>query len=130
MSAREKFSHLVKSASFPSPTEVKSHNPTPFGAQRPRWLSFPSPIDVRSHKSTLLRSLMSSLAHRPVSSSDIIGNNQSSPLVDSPFWPITHPRHPHRFQTCLLRRSFHTLVRNTLFPAPTNVGSHNLYVYN
>ena len=33
---------------------------------------------------------------------------------------------PSRFvKTCLLRRDFHTLIKNVSFSSPTNVGSHN-----
>ena len=43
------FHTLIKNVLFPSSTDVGSHNPPPFEAQRPRWHLFPSPIDVRSH---------------------------------------------------------------------------------
>ena len=29
------------------------------------------------------------------------------------------------FKTCLLGRGFHTLIKNVLFPSPTDMGSHN-----
>ena len=47
------FHTLIKNASFPSPTDVGSHNPPPFGAQRLRWPSFLSLIDVGSHNPPL-----------------------------------------------------------------------------
>ena len=34
------FHTLIKNASFFSPTDVRSHNPPPFRAQRPYWRSF------------------------------------------------------------------------------------------
>ena len=40
------FHTLIKNASFFSPTEVGSHNPPLFGAQRSRCHSFLSPINV------------------------------------------------------------------------------------
>ena len=43
----------------------------------------------------------------------------------SPFWPVTYCRRPHSLKTRLLGRGFHTLIRNVLFPSPTNMGSLN-----
>ena len=40
------FYTLIKNVLFSSPTDVGSHNPSPFKAQRPCWHSFLSPIDV------------------------------------------------------------------------------------
>ena len=39
---------IKKNVLFSSSTDVVSHNPPPFEAQRPRCHMFPSPIDVRS----------------------------------------------------------------------------------
>ena len=41
------FYTLIKNVLFSFLTDVGSHNPPLFGAQRPCWHSFPSPIDVR-----------------------------------------------------------------------------------
>ena len=44
------FHTLVKNVLFPSPTNVGSHNPSPFGIQPPCWHI--SPTDVGSHNSS------------------------------------------------------------------------------
>ena len=64
---RERFAHPYKECSFPSPIDARSHNPPSFEAQHPCW-------------HTLIRSLVSLLAHRLVSNSDIICNG-SNPSV-------------------------------------------------
>ena len=43
---RERFLHSYKEYFVLLSNDVGSHNPTPFGTERPRWHSFPSPIDV------------------------------------------------------------------------------------
>ena len=53
------FHTLIKNDSFSSVTDVGSHNPPLFRAQRLHRQSFPSPIDVRSHNPPLFR------AYRP-----------------------------------------------------------------
>ena len=80
-----RFPHLYKECFVSSPTDVRSHNPPPFEAQRPRWgfhtlikndLFF-SLIDVRFHKSspsgpsvlTDTRSLLQSMWDPPIHSS-------------------------------------------------------------
>ena len=67
-----------------------------------------------------LQSLVSSLAHRPVSGSDTICNNPSPPLANIVFFRLSLKA----FKTCMLGRSFHTLIKNTSFPSQTDVGSH------
>ena len=134
------FRILIRNASFFSPTDVRSHNPLPLGAQRPRWhtarclfqpityhrqphifktrllgrgfriliknASFFSPTDVRSHNPLPLG------AQRP--------RWHTAPCL---FQPITYRRQPHGFITHLLERGFHTLIKNALFSCPTDVGS-------
>ena len=68
-----------------------------------------------------LRGPTSSLAHRPVSGSYTICNRPNPPLT----YIVRFGPRPHSFKTCLLGRSFHTLIKNALFSSPTNVGSHN-----
>ena len=72
---RRGFHTLIKNVSFSSPTDVESHNPPPFEAQRPRE-RFPHPYKecfvllpnrCGISQSTSLRGLASSLAHRLVS---------------------------------------------------------------
>ena len=46
---------VTKNVSFPSPTDVRSHNSLPFKTQRSRCHSFPSPIDVGSHNPPLFK---------------------------------------------------------------------------
>ena len=41
-------------------------------------------------------------------------------------WPVTNHRQPHSFKTRLLGGGFHTLIRTTSFPSPTNVRSQLL----
>ena len=98
---REGFHTLIKGDLFSSPTNVGGHNPPPFGAQRPRWHSFLYPIDVgRPPKSTPLgpsvligppprvyppsplRGTARRPAHRPVTGSDTICNDQDPLLAD------------------------------------------------
>ena len=63
----------------------------------------------------------SSLAHHPMSGSDTICNSPSLPLADIVFFVL-----PLKvFKMRLLRRYFHTLIRNTSFSPPTDVRSHN-----
>ena len=52
---------------FSSPTNVRHHNPPPFGAKRSRWHSFLPPIDVGPPQIHPLWGPMSLLAHRLVS---------------------------------------------------------------
>ena len=74
-SGRRGFNTLIKikNASFPSPIDVGSHNPLPFGAQCPRW---------HTAMSTPFRGLTSSLAYRSVSDSDTIYNSSSQLLTN------------------------------------------------
>ena len=106
------FHTLIKNASFSSPTDVGSHNPPSFGDQHPRWHSFPSPIDVGppihsplgptsllAHRlmSTPLRGSVSSLAHHPMSGSDITCKGPSPPLVDIVLFELSLSSFPSRF---------------------------------
>ena len=81
---------------------------------------FPSPTDLGSHKPpTLGPNVLAGTL--PVSGSDTIYNSSSPPLVDIVLFGLS----PRGFKTRLLRRGFHTLIRNVSFPSPTNVGYHN-----
>ena len=96
MSDRERFSHPYKECFIPFSTDVAPWRPA------------------------------SLLTHRLLSAFDTICNTSSSSLtIYCPLWPITYRRKPYSFKTCLLGRSFHTLLRNVSFPSPTDVGSHN-----
>ena len=59
----------------------------------------------------------SSLAHRPVSGSDIICNIPNPPLADIVPFELSL----NVFKMHLLGRGFHTLMRNVSFPSPTDV---------
>ena len=68
-----------------------------------------------------LRGSTSSLAHRPMSSSDTI-----TPFADIVLFEFSLSDFPSRFfKTRLLGRGFHTLINNASFSSPTDVGSHN-----
>ena len=103
------FNILIRNVSFPpSPTNVGSHSPLPWGL-----------TNVGSH-SPLPWGLVSSLTHYSMSGSDTICNSLSSPLVD-----IVRFTSLHIVVSLMVLRGFHTLIRNALFSTPTNVGSHN-----
>ena len=80
-----------------------------------RNVLFSSPTHARSYNPPPWEAA-SSLTHLPVSNSD---------TRYCPLWLVTYRRRPHDFKTCLLGRSFHTLIRNVLFSSPTDVRSHN-----
>ena len=94
------FHTLIKNVSFSSPTDVGSHNPPPFGAQRPRWYSFPSSIDVGPQSTPFgaqcpcwhtascppPSSLNLLAGTSPGAGSDTICNDPSSPLADIVFF--------------------------------------------
>ena len=135
-----------------SPTNVGSHNPPPFGGQRPRWHSFFSAIDVGpppkstplwslvsllAHRlvSTPLRGTASLLAHRPVSGSDTICNGPSPPLTNIVLFGLSlsgfssrlyntsaRERFPHPYKGC-----FVLLPNQCGIVSPTIVGSHTSY---
>ena len=69
----------------------------------------------------------SSLAHSPVSSSDIIWNS-SNPLLNRycSLWALFQAS-SQGFKTRLLGRDFHTLIKNISLPSPTDVESHILF---
>ena len=90
------FHTLIRNALFPSPTDVRSRNPSP-----PRGLA-------------------SSLAHRPMSGSDTICNSPNPPLADI-VRPLRIAVQPHSFKTRMLGRSFYTLIKNVSIPSPTDV---------
>ena len=52
-------------------------------------------------------------------------NNPSPPLADIVSVSLFIAKKPQGFKMCLLGRVFHTLIKNVLFPSPTDVGSHN-----
>ena len=97
-------------------TEVGSHNPPSFGAQRPRWHTASCPPSFGAQPST-----STSLSVY----SDTICNGPSPPLANIVFFGLSLSSFPSRFLKRLLGRSFHTLINNVSFSSPTNVGSHN-----
>ena len=95
------FHILIRNVSFPSPIDVGSHNPPPWGP-------------------------MSLLRHRSVTGSDTIGYSPDPPLVDIVrFAPLRITINLTVLKTHLLGRGFHILIRNVSFPSPIDVGSHN-----
>ncbi|KAG7017794.1 hypothetical protein SDJN02_19660 [Cucurbita argyrosperma subsp. argyrosperma] len=76
------------------------------------------PVSSQAHRpvSTSLRSPTSSLAHYLVS---IPLRSLASLLIHHSILSLKV------FKMRLLRRGFHALIKNALFPSPTNVGSHN-----
>ena len=90
------FHVLIMNVSLPSPTDVGSYNPPPLG---PTF----------------------SPTHRPVSSSNTICNGPSPLVANIVFFGLSLEV-LKCFQTCLLGKSFHTLIRNVLFPSPTDLG--------
>ena len=78
---KERFPHSYKKC-FPSPIDVFSHNPPPFGSA-------------------------SLLAHHPMIGSDTFCNYLSPPLADIIFLGLSL----QRFKTRLFGRGFHTLTR-------------------
>ena len=89
--------------------------------------SLQGPVSLLAHHlvSTPLRDSVSSLAHRPVYGSNIICNGRRPLLADIVLFWVFPFRLPHKvFKTRLLRRGFHTLIKNVSFPSPTDVGSH------
>ena len=106
------FHTLIKGVLFSSPTDVGSHNPPPFEAQRSCWHLFPSPIDVGP------------LNPPPFGPSVLVGTPPHvHPLRGSAFGFSLQG-----FKTSLLGRSFHTLINDVLFFSPTDVGSHTFWV--
>ena len=90
------FHTLIKNALFSSPTDVGSHDPPPsepnvltdtHSSLQSMWdppiHPLQGPASLRAHQlvSTPLRGSPSSLTHRPMSGSDTIYNNSSSPLA-------------------------------------------------
>ena len=132
------FHTLIKNVSFSSPTNVGSHNPPPSGLSvlvgthslfQSTW---EPPIHLPSGTSVLfgtpprvhpLPGLVSSLAHRPVSGSDTISNNLSPPQTTIVLFGTFLSGSLKIFKTRLLRRGFHTLLKNVLFSSPTDVRS-------
>ena len=119
-----------------------SHNSPPFRVQRPRWHSSLSPIDVGSlpnppplGPSVLtgtpphvypLRGTASLLTHCPVFGSDTICDDPGPPLADIILLGLSLAGFPLKvFKTRLLRKGFHTLIKDVLFSSPTDVRSHN-----
>ena len=78
-----------------------------------------------SHNPTLLGGSTSSLVHRPVTGFDTIWNCPSPPLGIFSSLGFPFRASPQGFKMRLLRRGFHTLIKNASFPSLTNVGSHN-----
>ena len=139
---------IIKNASFSSPTDVRSHNPLPFRAERPRWHSFPSPTNVGPPNPPpsgpvsfpahcLGRSFHTLIKNASFSSPTDVGSH-NPPLfgVERPRWhsfpspidvghPNPPPSGPVSFLAHCLRRGFHTLKKNASFSSPTDVGSHN-----
>ena len=70
---------------------------------------------------TPFQGLASSLAHRPVSSSDTICNGPSPPLSDIIFFGLFLKV----FKRRLLERGFHTFTKGVSFSSPTDVGSYS-----
>ena len=69
---------------------------------------------------------MSLLAHHSVFGSNTICNSLNPPLADIVcFSPLRIVVSLTVFKTRLLGRSFHTIIRNALFPSLIDVGSHN-----
>ena len=98
---RRGFHTVIRNASLPSPTDVGSHNPPPFG---PNVLADTLPgVWLWYH----------------------LWQPKSSTSKYCPLWPVTYHCQPHGFKTRLLRKGFHTHIRNVSFPFPTDVGSHN-----
>ena len=65
---------------------------------------------------------------------DFAGHNERTNSVNRPspprvnfclFWASPSGLPYKDFETCLLGRGFHTLIKNTLFPVSTDIGSHN-----
>ena len=71
---------------------------------------------------TPFRGTASSLAHRPVSGSDIICNRPSPPLADIVLSGFPFQASPQGFKTPLVGKGFHTLSKGVLFFSLTNVG--------
>ena len=112
---------IIRGASINSPTDVGSHNPLSWEAERSRWyttqcvaliLFVPLLNRCGISQSTLFRGSMFSLAHHSVFGSNTIGNvcNNSSPLHTYIvyFGPLRY--HPHNFKTRLLERDLHMSV--------------------
>ena len=114
---------LGPSVRSPSPTDVGSHNSPPLGASVPTSVPPLYPTwDLTIH---LHWGSTSSLTYRLVSSSDIIFNIPSPPLVDIICLDPIRIVIASNFIACLLEIGFHTLVRNVSFLSPTDVRSHN-----
>ena len=76
-----------------------------------------------------LPGLVSSLTHRLVSGFYSICNSSSPSLVDIVrFVSLYSTVRLMVFKTHLLGRSFPTLIKNALFPSPTDVGCHKTWV--
>ena len=89
------FHTLTRNVSFPSPTDVRSHNSIPFEAQHPSW-------------------------HTAQCMTHTIRNSPNPPLVDIVrFGPF------HIVVNLTVGRGFQALTRNVSFPSPIDVRSHN-----
>ena len=86
---RSGFHTLIKNVSSSSPIDVGSHNPPPFGAQRP--------LLVHCLVSTPLRDSTSSLAHRLVSGSNTNCSGPNPPLANIVFSKLFLSGFPSRF---------------------------------
>ena len=88
------FHTLIRNALFPSQIDVGSHNPSPLGAS----LLAGTPLSVYA-----------------------ICNSPNPPVTDIVcFGQLRIVVNLTVFKTRLLERGFHTLIRNALFPSPTN----------
>ena len=77
-----------------------------------------------------LQGLASILSHCPVLGSDTICNSPSPALADIVLIGLSLSGFPLKiFKTRLLRRDFHTLIKNVSFSSPTDVGSHKFSPY-
>ena len=120
------FHTLIKNTSFSSPTDVRSHNPPSFGAQRPRYRSFPSPIDVGlSTPPSGFNFLAGTL---PDISSDTICNSPNP----SRYWLLwVFPfRFPLKvFKMHMLERDFHTFIKKMLCSPPQPIWNLTLNLF-
>ena len=131
------FHTIIKNASFPSPTDVGSHNPSPFRAQHPRWHSsllqsmWDPPIHPPSGPSVLAGTpphvhppsgLSLLVTHSPMSGSDTICNGPSPPLADIVLFRLSLSGFPQGFQNASTRERFPHPYKES--SSPTDVGSH------
>ena len=113
---------LIRNVSLLPRTDVGSHNPSTSGEM------FPHPYKkcfvALSNRYEISQSTPWGLAYRSIFGSNIICNSPNPPLVDIVLFGLSLLAFPWSFKTRLLGRGFDTLIRNVLFPFPTNVGSH------